>query len=147
MNFREEYKIDSDSFPSFFNQYKDSAKTEENITKADSKSTNNADFEVKSLKEKIKSMELDKKLLENELKDINTRFNKEKQAFEGQIKELKLLEKKSQEEISKIKEESSKYKKKNQESIDKISFLESKLEFLTKENKRITEQYTIDKEN
>ena len=151
MSFKEEFKIDTDSFPSFLGQYKDisnkSIKIEENSISFDNESFINANSEVKLLKDKLKSVEFEKKRLEIDIEAMTHRFNKEIQALESQIKDSKISDKKFQEDLYKIKEESIKYRTKSQETEEKALFFESQVDFLSKENKRLSEQYKIDKEN
>ena len=151
MNIREEYRIDSDSFPSFFSQIKEtnniSFKDEALSISFENENFGSSSNDQESLKNKLKTIEFENKRLMVDLEASNHRFSKEKEAYITQVKEAKDSENKIREELITIKEECLKYRKKNQECENKHGFIESQVEFLTKENKRLTEQYKIDKEN
>lgn len=137
----ENYRIEADSFPTFFSKGSNQAglgcEQDKNI----------AEDTDQSLKEHIKSLESQKKRLEIDLQATILRFQKEKDLLQTKISVLESSEKSSKEELQKIRHDLSKSPSIPKDSSEKLLFLESQVDFLTKENKRLTEQYKLDKEN
>lgn len=143
MNYSDDYKIDTESFPSFFAQYKEFSLQS---IKEDSNSIDN-EMISEDLKSKVRTLEFEKKRLEIDIEAASHRASREIQTLEDYAKEMKEKERRSQIEMNKVKEESAKFQMKCKELEEKMTFLDSQVEFLTKENGRVAGQYRLDKEN
>lgn len=135
------YRIEPDSFPTFF------SKASNQSGLACDQDKNIVEDSDQSLKERIKSLESQKKRLEIDLQATVLRFQKEKDLLQSKISLLESSERSSKEELQKISQELTKSASIPKDSSEKLLFLESQVEFLTKENKRLAEQYKLDKEN
>jgi predicted nucleic acid-binding Zn-ribbon protein len=133
MNNGENYRIEPDSFPSFLIKSK--------------KELNDCPEGDLKAKDTLKVLESQKQRLEIDLEACNHRFLKEKSQLESKIAAFEANEGKLKEELMFVKNEFSRFKDRSVESNEKFLFLESQVDFLNKENKRLAEQHKIDKEN
>lgn len=137
MNNGENYRIDPDSFPTFFSKSNALTGFSNDHEKIAVQDTDQAS------KERIKTLENQKQRLEVDLQATNHRFQMEKDLLLSKISLLESSEKSLKEDLQKLRQDQSRPK----EPSEKLLFLESQVDFLTKENKRLSEQYKIDKEN
>lgn len=150
MSFDDEYRLDIDSFPSFYSKYKDTGNfviKEEALMSSDNEISMISSSDTKALKEQIKALEFENKRLELDLEAIQHRFSVEKDALNQKIAELKSSESSLKVQVATLQNDMLKTQQKSSEANDKHAFFNSQIEFLTKENKRINDQYKIDKEN
>ncbi|OMJ82885.1 hypothetical protein SteCoe_16279 [Stentor coeruleus] len=150
MSFDDEYRLDIDSFPSFYSKYKDMGNfviKEEALMSSDNEISMISSSDTKALKEQIKTLEFDNKRLELDLEAAQHRFFVEKDALNQKITELKSSESSLKVQVATLQNDMLKTQQKSNETNDKHAFFNSQIEFLTKENKRINDQYKIDKEN
>ena len=135
MNNGENYRIDPDSFPTFLSKSSALGGFSNEHEKIAYQETE------QGLKERVKTLESQKQRLEIDLQATHHRFQMEKDLLLNKLSCQDSNEKSLREDIQRLQSKPSK------DPSEKLLFLESQVDFLTKENKRLTEQYKIDKEN
>ncbi|OMJ88385.1 hypothetical protein SteCoe_9704 [Stentor coeruleus] len=150
MNYNDDCRLDFDTFASFCGKYKDSTNftlKDDALLSSDNEISIIASNEAKFFQDQIKTLEFDKKRLEIDLEATHHRFKSEKASLQQKISELTSSESSLKSQVLSLQKELSKISQLSNDTNDKQAFFNSQIDFLTRENKRINDQYKIDKEN